>query len=295
MRFAALIVFAASLFAQQPILIRGARVVDGTGASAYPATVVVVGTHIAGVGRETAPPPEDARVIDATGMTLLPGLIDLHTHLTASAVTGVAGDWGKNLKAYLASGVTSVNDYSTYSEMFWPMRQLLATGTLMGPRVAMAARMSTTGGHGTEGGWGDFMTLVANTPEHARAQTRRALAAKPDVIKVFTDGWRYGTAPNLTSMNLETLTAIVEEAHAAGVKVVTHTVTLGGAKIAARAGVDILVHGIGKPIDRCTQADKMQVARCLIRHGWERRQDRGRKRGKWFYFRPEGQEPDGNQ
>jgi imidazolonepropionase-like amidohydrolase len=129
--------------------------------------------------------------------------------------------------------------------MFWPMRQLLATGALMGPRINMATRMSTTGGHGTEGGWGDFMTLTANTPEQARAQTKRALAGKPDVIKVFTDGWRYGTAPNLTSMNLETLAAIVEEAHAGGVKVFTHTVTLAGAKIAARAGVDALVHGIG--------------------------------------------------
>src|SRR5262249_15467064 len=51
--------------------------------------------------------------------------------------------------------------------------------------------------------------------------------------------------PNLTSMNLETLSAIVQEAHAAGVKIYTHTVTLAGAKIAARAGVDVLVHGIG--------------------------------------------------
>jgi uncharacterized cupredoxin-like copper-binding protein len=52
-------------------------------------------------------------------------------------------------------------------------------------------------------------------------------------------------APNLSSMNLETLSAIVQDAHAAGVKVFTHTVTLGGAKIAASAGVDVLVHGIG--------------------------------------------------
>jgi imidazolonepropionase-like amidohydrolase len=228
-----------------PILIRGARVIDGTGAPARMGTVVVIGTRIAGYGIETAPPPPGSRIIDATGQTLVPGLFDLHTHLTASAATGVAGDWGKSLKAYLACGVTSVNDYATYSELFWPMRQLLATGTLMGPRINMAMRMSTTGGHGTEGGWGDFMTLLANTPEQARAETRRALAAKPDVIKVFTDGWRYGSAPNLTSMNVETLAAIVEEAHAGGVKVVTHTVTLAGAKIAARAGVDILVHGIG--------------------------------------------------
>jgi imidazolonepropionase-like amidohydrolase len=228
-----------------PIYIRNARVIDGTGAPAREGTVVVVGTRIAAYGKETGPAPANAKIVDAAGQTLLPGFFDLHTHLTASAVTGVAGDWGKTLKAYLASGVTSVNDYATYSELFWPMRQLLATGTLMGPRINMAVRMSTTGGHGTEGGWGDFMTLLANTPEQARAETRRALSFQPDVIKVFTDGWRYGTAPNLTSMNLETLTAIVEEAHAGGVKVVTHTVTLAGAKIAARAGVDILVHGIG--------------------------------------------------
>jgi imidazolonepropionase-like amidohydrolase len=233
------------LAAQQPILIRGARVIDGTGAPARTATVVIIGTRIAAVGTETAAPPPGAKIIDATGQTLLPGLFDLHTHLTASAGTGVSGDWGKNLKAYLACGVTTVNDYATYSELFWPMRQLLATGTLMGPRINMAVRMSTTGGHGTEGGWGDFMTLLANTPEQGRAQTQRALSFKPDVIKVFTDGWRYGAAPNLTSMNYETLSAIVAEAHAAGIKIFTHTVTLAGAKIAARAGVDVLVHGIG--------------------------------------------------
>jgi imidazolonepropionase-like amidohydrolase len=239
--------FSFSVWAQQPvpILIRGARVIDGTGAPARMGTVVIIGTRIAGYGIETAPPPPEAKIIDATGQTLLPGLMDLHTHLTASAATGISGDWGKSLKAYLACGVTTVNDYATYSELFWPMRQLLATGTLMGPRVNLAVRMSTTGGHGTEGGWGDFMTLIANTPEQARTETKRALAAGPDVIKVFTDGWRYGTAPNLTTMNYETLAAIVQEAHAAGVKVFTHTVTLGGAKIAARAGVDVLVHGIG--------------------------------------------------
>src|SRR5690242_696181 len=170
MRSVLLLLLSSFAWAQPaPILIRGARVIDGTGAPAREATVVILGTRIAGYRRETAPPPPGTKIIDATGQTLLPGLFDLHTHLTASAATGVAGDWGKSLKAYLASGVTSVNDYATYSEQFWPMRQLLATGTLMGPRINMAVRMSTTGGHGTEGGVGDFMTLVANTPEQAHA------------------------------------------------------------------------------------------------------------------------------
>jgi imidazolonepropionase-like amidohydrolase len=73
---------------------------------------------------------------------------------------------------------------------------------------------------------------------------------KPDVIKAFTDGWRYGKDDDLTNMNVETLSAIVEDAHQAGIKVFTHTVTLNGATIAARAGVDVLAHGVGDaPVD----------------------------------------------
>ena len=236
-----LLVFLSSVFAQ-PVYIRNARVIDGTGAPARSTSVLVSDGKIEALG-VTAPP--GARTIDATGLTLLPGLFDLHTHLSASAVTGISGDWGKSLKAYLASGVTTVNDYATYGEMFAPLKQLLTSGAAPGPHVNMAVRMSPTGGHGTEAGWGDFMTIEANTPAQAHARMKDVIAMHPDVIKVFNDGWRYGMAPDLTSMNLETLAAIVEDAHAAGLKVVTHTVTLRGAKIASRAGVDILVHGIG--------------------------------------------------
>ena len=140
--------------------------------------------------------------------------------------------------------------------MFAPLKQLLNSGVTPGPHVNMAVRMSSTGGHGTEAGWGDFMTIEANTPAQAHARMKDVIAAHPDVIKVFNDGWRYGTEPDLTSMNLETLSAIVEDAHAAGIKVVTHTVTLRGAKIASRAGVDILVHGIG---DAAVDAELIEI------------------------------------
>jgi imidazolonepropionase-like amidohydrolase len=70
------------------------------------------------------------------------------------------------------------------------------------------------------------------------------------IIKAFTDGWRYGKDDDLTNMNVETLSAIVQDAHQAGIKGFTHTVTLNGAKIAASAGVDVLAHGVGDaPVD----------------------------------------------
>ncbi len=230
------------------VLIRGARVFDGTGAAAVPGDVLVVGDRIAGVGRHLKR-PRGARVIDARGMTLLPGLHDLHTHLRASGY-GSPDDLGKAWASHLANGITSANDFSLSGEMLAPIRAIAAVGSIPTPRLNLAIRLGVPGGHGTEYGWGSFFTLTATTPRAAHVAMKTALSYKPDVIKVFADGWRYGRSPDLASMNVPTLTAIVEDAHAAGLPVITHTVTLAGAKIAAAAGVDALGHGVGDaPVD----------------------------------------------
>lgn len=243
------VLFSAALAdAQTLTAITGARVLDGTGAPARVETVIISGNRIAVVS-DHAEIPAGARVIDATGETLLPGLFDLHTHLNASA-TDAVDDIGKSLKAYLVCGVTSINDYSVYGEMLAPLRALQSSGVLVGPKVNWAIRFGSPEGHGTEFGWGDYFTQLVSTPTEAHAAMKKILPYKPDVIKAFTDGWRYGRGNDLTSMNLETLSAIVEDAHRAGIKVFTHTVTLNGAKIAARAGVDVLAHGVGDaPVD----------------------------------------------
>ncbi|MDZ4801800.1 MAG: amidohydrolase family protein [Bryobacteraceae bacterium] len=222
--------------------ITGARLIDGTGKEPTVATVLVNGERIEAVFPGEA--PQGVRTVDAKGLTLMPGLFDVHTHLLASAGAGRA-DWGKILKTYLVSGVTTVVDLSTYPEQFEPMRRLLLSGAMPGPHVLMAARFSSPGGHGAEAGRGDFHTQLVQTPEEARAAVRRILPYQPDVLKVFTDGWRYGTAADMTSMDEATLAALVDEAHKNRIKVVTHTVTLEKAKIAARAGVDMLIHGVG--------------------------------------------------
>ncbi len=226
------------------IAIVDATIVDGTGAAAFQATVLIRGDRIVEVGKNIQI-PADARTIPAAGMTLIPGLFDLHTHLSAATGGNLSADWGKHLKAYLYCGVTSVVDFGTYAETFEPMRRLIRTGAIIAPRLSLAARLTTPGGHGAEGGRGDFFSQEVTTPEEARAAVRRVLPYQPDVIKVFTDGWRYGTGTDMTSMSEETLAAICEEAHKNGIEVLTHTVTLEKAKIAARAGVDCIAHGVG--------------------------------------------------
>lgn len=268
-------------------LIRGARVFDGTGAATALADVLVEGDRIAAVGPNLKR-PVGARVVDGRGMTLIPGLHDLHTHLRAPAYDA-PDDLGKAYAAYLINGVTTVNDFSLSGEMIAPIRNMTAPGKIAAPNLEMAVRLGVPGGHGTEFGWGDSFTLQVTTPRAARLAMKTALAYRPNVIKVFADGWRYGRDPDLNSMNVETLSAIVAEAHQVGVPVMTHTVTLQGAKIAAAAGVDAVGHGVGDaPVD-----DELIA---LMKHNgtayvatlatYEPQEDRTFLPGEWAMLRP---------
>lgn len=234
------------------ILIEGARVFDGTGAKAKIADVLVDGDTIVGVGKHIDPPAGATRV-DGRGKTLIPGLHDLHTHVRSPAYDAPE-DLPKAWAGYLLAGVTTLNDYSVSGEMIAPIRELTAhpgaAGGFWAPHLNEAIRFGVPGGHGTEYGWGSFFTMQTATARAAHFMMPKALAYDPDVIKVFSDGWRYGRDPDEMSMNVQTLSAIVQDAHRAGKPVVTHTVTLEASKVAAAAGVDALGHGVGDaPID----------------------------------------------
>jgi imidazolonepropionase-like amidohydrolase len=240
-RFVLLFSLCATAYAQS-IAITGATVFDGTGAAPRQATVLVRDGRIAGVGANLAI-PAGVSVVRADGLALLPGLFDLHTHLTASGITGMRADWLKSVKAYAVRGITSVNEFGTYGETFEPYRHLLSE--FLAPHIMFAARLSTPGGHGAEAGRGEDFSYEVLTPRQGRAAVAKAAGYQPDAIKIFTDGWRYNTAPDMTSMDEATLAAAVEEAHKHNLPVLTHTVTLARAKIAARAGVDVIAHGVG--------------------------------------------------
>lgn len=223
--------------AAEDVAITNALVFDGTGTEPYSATVVIEDGIIASIDT-TGGVPDGIDVLDAEGKALLPGLYDLHVHYTPG---GEPASTPQISQAYVASGVTSVVDMHQAPEAFATQRAWLES--LPGPNVNIAARMSTTNGHGAT--WSDQTTTKwVNTPYAAVEAVKELVPYGPDLIKVFADGWRYGSGVDDTSINEPTLTALIEEAHKNEWPVVTHTVTVERSGIAARAGVDSQVHSI---------------------------------------------------
>jgi imidazolonepropionase-like amidohydrolase len=214
---AAFLPVAAALAEETPALvIEGARLIDGTGAPAREGvTVIVEGERIAavgGAGRVRA--PAGARVVDAAGKTLLPGLIDTHVHFR---------DYVAEL--FLAHGVTTVRDAGNPTEWILELRRLQAAGEMPGPRIFAVGNIIDApppmrGHH-----------IGVETPAEARAAARRLIEAGVDAIKVYV------------KMTPELLRPVVETAHAANRRVIGH-VTMS-ARDAALAGIDALEHGSG--------------------------------------------------
>jgi len=157
-----LLPLAAAQAATPAVAIVNAQIFDGTGAAPYKGTLVVKDGRILDVG-PTVKAPKSARVIDAKGEALVPGFFDVHTHWTPAGAPNITP---KIADAYIASGVTTVNDFHQQPESFAPRRQWLSTLTT--PHVNFVARVSTPGGHGAD--WADEATTrwVA-TPEGAKA------------------------------------------------------------------------------------------------------------------------------
>jgi imidazolonepropionase-like amidohydrolase len=226
------------------------------------AAVRIVGERIKEVGRAStvqSHAPKDARVIDLGHSTILPGLIDCHTHLMAR-IPEIPDGYTLNLatksqafralegafdaRVTLNAGFTTVRDVesegSGYADV--ALRDAITQGLVEGPRMLVATRGIAAVGQyqpfGVSPDLIDFPTgaQMVSGVEEARRAVREQIGHGADLIKVYAD-WSH---PTLT---VEEIRVIVEEAHKQGLKVAAHATTPEGIRNAVSAGVDSIEHG----------------------------------------------------
>lgn len=250
-------------------LLRPQQVFDATSEQAHPGWVVLVtGNRIAAVGpAASVTPPAGARVVDLPGMTLLPGLIEAHTHIFLHAYNETL--WNdqvlKESEAYrtieavkhcettLLAGFTTLRDLGTEGAGFADVdvKRAINEGLIPGPRLFVATRAivaTASYGPGPAGFAPNVDTPkggqeVSGVSEMLKA-VREQIGHGADWVKVYAD-YRRGTGPSVPTFNLEELKAAVDEAHSAGKPVSAHASTAEGMRRAVVAGVDTIEHGYG--------------------------------------------------
>jgi imidazolonepropionase-like amidohydrolase len=254
----------AALAAPTPVVVKAARLVDGRGgAPLAPAMVLVDGDRIAEVGVRLAVPP-GARVVDLGDVTLLPGLIDLHTHLTDKAgvhweealvttTPGQAALWGAvNARTTLLAGFTTCRDMGpTWPYVDVDLRRVIEEGGLPGPRLLVAGNyVSSTGGAGDARQFSIYVEVpivrnLADGPEEVTKAVRTNLKNGADFIKILATGavLSKGIPPGSQQYSDAEIQAAVTEARRWGRPVAAHAHGADGIKTAIRAGVRTIDHG----------------------------------------------------
>ena len=242
------------------LVLTGGRVWDGTGAAARAATVVVTGNVISAI----LPPgssawPRDAQVINVMGKTVMPGLIDLHTHIDyRNPGDSEARVWSRadgalrgaeRLRYYIESGITSIRDTGSDGETPFVLKEWLTQGRLVGPRLFAAGSVITgRGGHGAEVDIESARPLPAareaSGPDDWREAVREQFRKGADLIKLASH------------FSEEEVRAAVQEAHDLGLKVTVDAETFYIER-AVRAGVDMVEH----PLPRTDETIRLMAER----------------------------------
>jgi imidazolonepropionase-like amidohydrolase len=235
-------------------LIRNVTLIDGLGGEPHADWAVAVeGERIAWIGPQAQAPAFDPQhVVDGTGHTLLPGMINCHVHLCADGAAdlfaqavndsvSIATIRGViNARLTLAAGITTVRDCGAASQIAIEISKAVDRGLIDGPRVRAAGRVVTmTGGHG------HFIGREADGADDVRRAVRAEIKGGANFIKLMATGGVLtpGVDPSQTAFQFEELQAGVEEAHKAGKPAASHAIGNGGIKNALRAGIDSVEHG----------------------------------------------------
>jgi len=259
--------------AEEPVVaVRPGTLIDGTGAPPIPGAIVILkGARIAAVGAGV-PIPTGARVIDLTGYTVLPGLIDAHTHITSEGggersldrFVATGADYAlvgaNNARAMLMAGFTTLRDVGGTDLADLAVKRAIDRGAIPGPRLFVSLMMiSMTGGHSDVSiGLNPRILFampsgVANGVDEVRAKVRENFKNGADLIKYSATGGGLdrGVKPNAQQYTDEEMQAIVDEAHRLGLKTSAHAHGTEGIKAAIRAGTDSIEHGIHLDEEGC--------------------------------------------
>ena len=250
--------------AAQVTVVRAARLLDGRGgAPLEPAMVRIAGERIEEVGSSITVPP-GATVIDLGSATLLPGLIDLHTHLTdrddvhwETALTTTtppeAALWGaRNARVTLMAGFTTCRDMGpTWPYVDVELRKAIEAGAVAGPRLLVAGNyVSSTGGAGDARQFSIYLDVpfvrnLADGPEEVVKAVRTNFKHGADFVKILVTGavLSKGIPPGAQQYSDAEIQAAVTEATRWGRPVAAHAHGAEGIKAAIRAGVHTIDHG----------------------------------------------------
>ena len=270
---ASLGLLATSLPAQEPkgtgtVVLRAARVIDGTGAAPItPGVVVITEDKIVAIGpADSVTIPQGARTIDLGDATLLPGFIDCHTHIIGREL-GDPGTETAEVKDYdgyaailsvgnarktLMSGFTTIRVVGASRFQDMALRKAIQEGRIPGPRIRAAGHgIGITGGHADTNGFkpglidGSIKDGIADGVDQCRAAVRYQVKYGADVIKVVATGGvlSEGDAVGATQYTLEEMKALVDESTKLERKVAAHAHGTEGIKIAVEAGVASIEHG----------------------------------------------------
>ena len=246
------------------ILIAGGVVVDGTGAAPAPGSVLLEGDRITAVGAEAdaraADPGLDGVVtLDATGGTVLPGLIDAHCHVTFGEPQSndelffhrdqgyAALLAGFNVQKLLRAGVTGFLDADVLWDLGVALRDGLDAGIVEGPRMACGGSALLTSVGGTAGqlfpdrGRMGYACIVHDKAELV-AEIRRQVKVGVDWIKIHSTGLVPRQSGEILVWTDEELRLACDTAHSLGVPVAAHARSAASTAACARAGVDLILH-----------------------------------------------------